>query len=53
MPEPVPEDDAAPGRWSASTVYADMWVDPQDGPRDTGAELSDLLRERIDGRVGQ
>jgi uncharacterized damage-inducible protein DinB len=41
MSEPVPEDDVAPGRWSASTVYADMWVDPQDDPRDTGAELSD------------
>jgi hypothetical protein len=28
-------------RWSASTVYADMWVDLQDDPRDTGAELAD------------
>jgi uncharacterized damage-inducible protein DinB len=31
----------APDRWTASTVYADMWVDPQDDPRDTGAELAD------------
>lgn len=42
MPEPVSEFDASlPDRWSASTVHADMWVDPQDDPRDTGAELPD------------
>jgi uncharacterized damage-inducible protein DinB len=34
QPEPSIE------RWTASTVYADMWVDPDDDPRDTGAELS-------------
>jgi uncharacterized damage-inducible protein DinB len=28
-------------RWTASTVYADMWVDPDDDPRETGAELRD------------
>jgi hypothetical protein len=45
----------------------DMWVDPDDDPRETGATIAgdlieeyarhcghaDLLRERIDGRVGQ
>jgi uncharacterized damage-inducible protein DinB len=42
MPELAPEYDASPpDRWSASTVNDDMWVDPQDDPRDTGAELRD------------
>jgi uncharacterized damage-inducible protein DinB len=31
----------APSRWTASRVYADMWVDPDDDPRDTGTELAD------------
>jgi uncharacterized damage-inducible protein DinB len=40
MPESVTGPDASlTARWTASTVYADMWVDPQDDPRDTGAEL--------------
>src|SRR3954471_17909894 len=33
--------DSPPSRWSAATVYADMWVDPNDDPRDTGVELRD------------
>jgi uncharacterized damage-inducible protein DinB len=42
MSELAPEyDESLPDRWSASTVRADMWVDPQDDPRDTGAELPD------------
>ena len=64
MPETAPEYDASlPGRWSASAVYADMWVDPQSDPRDTGAELRDersvltdylrAYRLTLDGRVGQ
>jgi uncharacterized damage-inducible protein DinB len=32
---------AVPERWSASTVRADMWVDPDDDLRDTGTELDD------------
>jgi uncharacterized damage-inducible protein DinB len=28
-------------RWTASTVYADMWVDPDDDPRDSKTELVD------------
>src|SRR5688572_11112313 len=24
-----------PGRWSQATIYADMWVDPDDDPRET------------------
>jgi Protein of unknown function (DUF664) len=90
-PEPT---DAIPDRWVQATVYGDMWVDPDDDPREHGtagadergvvldylADLgtvgpsgtllrdvlvhmieeyarhsghADLLRERIDGRVGQ
>src|SRR4051812_44911701 len=30
-----------PRRWSAATVHPDMWVDPDDDPRDTGDELVD------------
>ncbi len=28
-----------PERWSAGTVHQDMWVDPDDDPRDSGATL--------------
>jgi uncharacterized damage-inducible protein DinB len=42
MPELAPEHDASlPSRWTASAAYPDLWVDPQDDPRDTGAELPD------------
>jgi hypothetical protein len=30
-----------PDRWSAATSYPDMWLDPQDDPRDSGVELVD------------
>jgi uncharacterized damage-inducible protein DinB len=33
--------EAAVTRWTASTVHADMWVDPDDDPRDSGLELHD------------
>ncbi len=26
-------------RWTASTVFGDMWVDPDDDPRDSGVQL--------------
>jgi uncharacterized damage-inducible protein DinB len=34
-------DESDPTRWTASKQYADMWVDPDDDPRDTGAALTD------------
>jgi uncharacterized damage-inducible protein DinB len=37
----APEDGSTPARWTASTVYEDMWLDPDDDPRDTGNELTD------------
>ena len=30
-----------PTRWTKSTVYSDMWVDPDDDPRETGDEAVD------------
>ena len=33
-------DGALPERWTASTVYTDMWMDPDDDPRDTGTEAT-------------
>ena len=35
-------------RWTASTVYADMWVDPDDDPRDSKVELVDERSTLID-----
>jgi uncharacterized damage-inducible protein DinB len=30
--------DPAVTRWTGSTIYPDMWIDPDDDPRETGAE---------------
>jgi hypothetical protein len=34
----VPEAHVPTTRWTAATVYPDMWVDPDDDPRETDAE---------------
>jgi uncharacterized damage-inducible protein DinB len=34
-------DDATPERWTASSVYPDMWTDPDKDPRDSGKPLTD------------
>src|SRR3984885_14226460 len=34
-------DAVVPARWTVATVYDDMWVDPDDDPRETEAELLD------------
>jgi uncharacterized damage-inducible protein DinB len=34
-------DESLPARWTRATVYADMWVDPDDDPRETQADLLD------------
>jgi hypothetical protein len=31
-------DDSSTTRWTQATVYPDMWVDPDDDPRETDAE---------------
>jgi Protein of unknown function (DUF664) len=31
----------APTRWTTSTVYRDMWVDPDDDPRETEVDTAD------------
>ena len=33
-------DASLPNRWTASTVYEDMWTDPDDDPRESGAEVT-------------
>ena len=33
--------EAVPERWTASTVYTDVWMDPADDPRDTGTDVDD------------
>lgn len=33
--------ESIPKRWTASAVYTDMWVDPDDDPRDSGAQPED------------
>lgn len=38
---PGDRDASVPDRWTASTVYGDMWVDPDDDPRETGEPLRD------------
>ncbi|MFF5447202.1 DinB family protein [Streptomyces sp. NPDC012888] len=35
------DDGAAVTRWTPSTVYPDMWVDPDDDPRESGVETVD------------
>jgi uncharacterized damage-inducible protein DinB len=32
----TPPEEPVPGRWTSATVYADMWVDPDDDPREAG-----------------
>jgi uncharacterized damage-inducible protein DinB len=33
--------DTVPDRWTRATVYSDMWVDPDDDPRERGAAGTD------------
>jgi uncharacterized damage-inducible protein DinB len=40
--------ESVPERWTASTLFPDMWVDPDNDPRDTGVELSDERATLID-----
>lgn len=35
-------------RWTKSTVYADMWVDPDDDPRETDVETGDERSTLLD-----
>jgi uncharacterized damage-inducible protein DinB len=37
----LPGTGSTPRRWSASSVYPDMWADPDKDPRDSGVELTD------------
>lgn len=35
MTPPEPSSEPAPARWTRATVYPDMWVDPDDDPRNS------------------
>lgn len=37
----VAADPDLPSRWTAATVYDDMWVDPDDDPRDVGTPVGE------------
>ncbi|MET9800114.1 DinB family protein [Streptomyces sp. NPDC006368] len=41
--------ESAVSRWTQSTTYSDMWVDPDDDPRESGAETSDERGALLDG----
>jgi uncharacterized damage-inducible protein DinB len=41
-------DEFVPARWTASTVYPDMWMDPADDPRYESVELGDERATLID-----
>jgi uncharacterized damage-inducible protein DinB len=41
MASPEKASEPAAGRWSRSTVYPDMWVDPDDDPRESRDPASD------------
>ena len=41
-------DESLPGRWSAATVRADLWVDPADDPRETDPEAGDERSTLVD-----
>jgi uncharacterized damage-inducible protein DinB len=37
----MPAEDRTPSRWTVATVYPDMWVDPDDDPRESPVPLVD------------
>ncbi|MDW4905357.1 DinB family protein [Streptomyces sp. ADMS] len=43
------DNDTTAARWTVATVYADMWVDPDDDPRETDAEIVDERGTLLEG----
>ena len=41
-------EESTPDRWTQSTEYPDMWVDPDDDPRETGSEVTDERSTLLD-----
>ena len=39
-------EDSAPDRWTEATTYPDMWVDPEQDPREAGAPDAEATDER-------
>jgi uncharacterized damage-inducible protein DinB len=48
MSSPEQRGNPVPERWTEATVHPDMWVDPDDDPRDTGVELVDERSTLVD-----
>ena len=48
MSSQKPADESVPARWTASTVFPDMWMDPADDPRYESVELGDERATLID-----
>lgn len=45
---PEQTSEPAVARWTRSTIYPDMWVDPDDDPRETGVETVDERSTLLD-----
>ena len=48
MVESAQSEEPVTTRWSRATVYPDMWVDPDDDPRETGAQTFDERSTLLD-----
>lgn len=48
MTSPEQAEEAAATRWTQATVYPDMWVDPDDDPRETGVATTDERSTLLD-----
>jgi uncharacterized damage-inducible protein DinB len=48
MVESAQSEEPRVNRWSRATVYPDMWLDPDDDPRETGAETMDERTTLLD-----
>jgi uncharacterized damage-inducible protein DinB len=48
MVESTQSEEPRATRWSRATVYPDMWLDPDDDPRETGAQTMDERSTLLD-----
>jgi uncharacterized damage-inducible protein DinB len=48
MAAPEPASEPTVTRWTPATIHPDMWVDPDDDPRETGVETSDERSTLLD-----
>jgi uncharacterized damage-inducible protein DinB len=48
MAQSAQSEEPGTSRWSRATVYPDMWVDPDDDPRETGSQTFDERSTLLD-----